>query len=236
MRKMLSALLVLMLSLCLVSAQAESGSEYEFLIGDWKLEGAAPEAQTAFLFDDYDCELTDDSGASEEGAWTFDGETLVLTFHGGKEMTLKWDEEAQQFTGEYKGAALVMSMDVEDEDEDDDTVEAELLHENAPLSGLLTGGWAAAEDWAVTDSVTALVGKAQEQLMGVDYVPAAYLGSQVVAGTNHAVLCRAAVTAPGAQPYWAVLYLYEDLEGNVSVLDIDSLVLGIGSPEPVDGE
>ena len=236
MRKVLSALLVLMMSLCLVSAQAEIGSEFEFLIGDWILEGAAPEAQAVFLFDDYDCELTDDSGVSEEGTWTFDGETLVLTFHGGKEMTLKWNEEADRFIGEYKGAELVMSMAAEDEDEEEEAEEAELLREKEPLSGLLSGGWAAAEDWAVTDSVTALLSKAQEQLLGVVYVPVAYLGSQVVAGTNHAVLCRASVTAPGARPYWAVLYLYEDLEGNVSVLDIESLVLSVGSSEPVEVE
>ena len=43
------------------------------------------------------------------------------------------------------------------------------------------GGWAAAEDWTVSDQVSAAVGKAQEQLMGVDYVPVALLGSQVVA-------------------------------------------------------
>ena len=93
--------------------------------------------------------------------------------------------------------------------------------------GMLTGGWAAAEDPAVTDEITALVAKAQEQLMGVDYVPVAYLGSQVVAGTNHAILCKATTVVPDAQPRWVIMYLYEDLEGNVSVLDIADLTLGI---------
>ena len=62
------------------------------------------------------------------------------------------------------------------------------LAENVP--GTLMGGWAAAEDPAITDEVRALFDKAMEGLVGVNYVPVAYLGSQVVAGTNHAMLVR----------------------------------------------
>ena len=92
--------------------------------------------------------------------------------------------------------------------------------------GGMTGGWAAAADPTVTDDVKALLDKAMEELVGVDYVPVAYLGSQVVAGTNHAILCQATVVVPDAEPYFAIVYLYEDLEGNVSILDIEEFDFG----------
>ena len=62
-----------------------------------------------------------------------------------------------------------------------------------------------------------------EGLLGVDYLPAAYLGSQLVSGVNHAFLCRATTVYPGAQPRWVIVYLYENLEGEVSVTDIVDL-------------
>ena len=59
--------------------------------------------------------------------------------------------------------------------------------------------------------------------MGVDYVPVAYLGSQVVAGTNHCFLCRATVVYPGAQPTLALVYVWEKLDGTAEILSIADL-------------
>ncbi len=87
----------------------------------------------------------------------------------------------------------------------------------------LVGGWSIAEDTAITDEVRAVFEKGVEGLLGVNYVPVAYLGSQLVAGCNHAVLCRATTVYPGAKPHWVIMYLYEDLEGNVSVTEITDL-------------
>ncbi len=90
----------------------------------------------------------------------------------------------------------------------------------------LSGGWAAAADPAVTEERKALFEKGIGSLLGVNYTPVAYLGSQVVAGTNHAFLCQAAAVYPGAQPEFKIVYLYEDLQGNVSVLNIADLDIG----------
>ena len=228
MRRLLPFLLVLALSLCAVSALAEDGADQEFLISDWAFVTGAEEdgrtEKTIFLYDDHDFEILDDeNNAEEEGSWTFDGATLTLSF-GDKKLSLKWDEDAYRFTGEDGGIPVVMVMDIEPEDEEDGPEEEAVF---AP--GTFTGGWAAAEDWTVTDRLAGLIGKAQEQLAGVDYVPVAYLGSQVVAGANHAVLCRASAVVPEAVPYWAILYLYEDPEGNVSVLSVENLVLAPGA-------
>ena len=57
------------------------------------------------------------------------------------------------------------------------------------------------------------------------YEPVAYLGSQVVAGMNHAYLCRATVVYPDAQPAWKLVYVYEPLEGVAEITRIADLDL-----------
>ena len=88
---------------------------------------------------------------------------------------------------------------------------------------IVDGGWGAASDPAITDSVKALFNKGMEGIIGVNYVPVAYLGSQVIAGYNHAILCLATAVYPEAQPHWVIVYLFENLEGGVSVIDIAEL-------------
>ncbi len=88
---------------------------------------------------------------------------------------------------------------------------------------MIAGGWEAASDPAVTDEFRALFDKALNGLLGVNYVPAVYLGKQVVAGTNHAVLCQATTVYPGAAPRWVIVYLFEGLDGSVTITDIKDL-------------
>ncbi len=84
----------------------------------------------------------------------------------------------------------------------------------------IVGGWSRADCPVVTDEIRALLEKAQGNLTGAEYEAAAYLGSQLVSGTNHAVLCRITPVVPDAVARYAVVILYEDLEGNVEILDI----------------
>ncbi len=90
----------------------------------------------------------------------------------------------------------------------------------------LMGGWTVAQDPTITPELKAVFDKGMEGLIGVNYVPVLYLGSQVVAGTNHAFLCQATVVVPDAQPEWMVVYLYQDLQGEISVLDIGGFDVG----------
>ena len=95
-----------------------------------------------------------------------------------------------------------------------------------PAENNLVGGWTPAADPTVTEELQAVLDKALESLMGVHYVPVAYLGSQLVAGTNHAFLCQATVVYPDAQPRWVILYLYQDLQGNVTIMNIADFDFG----------
>lgn len=91
----------------------------------------------------------------------------------------------------------------------------------------IAGGWSPAADPAITDEVKALLNKGMDGLVGVDYTPVAYLGSQVVSGTNHAILCQATGVYPGAMPYFVIVYLYEDLQGNVTLMNIADFDVGM---------
>ena len=90
---------------------------------------------------------------------------------------------------------------------------------------VIDGGWGVASDPAVTDEMKALFDKAMEGLVGVNYVPVAYLGTKVVAGYDHAILCQATPVYPGAAAHWVILYLFEDLDGGVKISDISDLIL-----------
>ena len=99
----------------------------------------------------------------------------------------------------------------------------------APVSAEeIDGGWEipVTEANALTEEAQAAFDKAAEQLMGVNYTPVALLATQVVAGTNYCILCQATAVVPDAKPYWTLLYLYADLEGNVEILNIYDLYIG----------
>ena len=88
---------------------------------------------------------------------------------------------------------------------------------------VLAGGWSIAETTDLTDERSGIFEKAMENLVGVNYVPVAYLGSQLVAGTNHCYLCKATVVYPNATPVYALVYVYQDLEGHATILQIKDI-------------
>ncbi len=98
------------------------------------------------------------------------------------------------------------------------------LQEAKTASDAVVGGWVQPESSALTPEAQAAFDKAMEGLVGVSYKPLELLGTQVVAGTNYRILCEATVVYPGAEPYLAVVTIYQDLDGNASVL-------GISTPE-----
>ena len=98
--------------------------------------------------------------------------------------------------------------------------EAPAAEEAAAGAAPILGGWTKADVVALTVEQQELLEKATEGLLGVKYIPVAFLGSQLVSGTNYALLCRVApVTADPVETY-AIVKLYQDLSGNVSLLDV----------------
>ena len=109
-----------------------------------------------------------------------------------------------------------------------------------PEAGAVAGGWTPAEDFSVTDERKAVFDKGMAALLGVDYEPLAYLGSQVVAGKNHVFLAKGTAITPTLPVSYALVYLYEDLQGGVKLLTVANLPIvpnedGTLSPLPEEG-
>ena len=99
------------------------------------------------------------------------------------------------------------------------------IHEetNETIGGAIAGGWANTENPAMTDELRAIFEKALEGMLGVNYIPVACLGTQVVAGTNYCFLAQATVVYPDAMPKYVQVYVYCDLSGNASVMNVADL-------------
>lgn len=80
------------------------------------------------------------------------------------------------------------------------------------------GAWQEAESPALTQEAQAAFEKATAGFVGVDYVPVALLSTQTVEGTNYRILCEATVVYPGAEMHYAVVDVYESLEGNANII------------------
>ena len=84
------------------------------------------------------------------------------------------------------------------------------------------GGWTKVEDGTITPELQEMFDKAMEGMLGVDYVPVELLETQVVAGMNYKFRCEATVVYPGAEPKEAIVTIYKDTEGNLTVTDIQT--------------
>ena len=102
-----------------------------------------------------------------------------------------------------------------------------LCHAEAPLAG----GWIVLEDDDAHEEIEERAEKALKKalvgLVGATYDEEAVLGYQIVAGTNYCLLCRVTPVAPGAVSHWALVYVYEALDGTCSLLAVQDLPLGI---------
>lgn len=101
---------------------------------------------------------------------------------------------------------------------------AEYTHEDKTLSAeQLAGGWTVNAEVPVKEleeNAQEAFAKATGELMGKTYEAIELLGTQVVAGTNYAVLAK--TTLVTAEPVTAisVVTVYADLEGNASVISV----------------
>ncbi len=107
--------------------------------------------------------------------------------------------------------------------------------------GMLAGGWSVNADetngWA-TDEAKAALEKATKELTGANYELISLLGTQVVSGTNYELLCRETAVVPNAVPSLAIVTVYEDLQGNAEITNVEALDLGAfhDATNPSDGK
>lgn len=218
MRRLVSLGITFLLIFCFgyacVQAEAVEAAD---LSGGWKIEysfGGAQIAEQAVIMNDDNTFEVMDEDESSTGSWAFDGKTLILSSEG-EDIALNWDADTQQMTGEYSGMNVTMSRS------DEETTGSD--------ADMVAGGWTVAEDPEITDEINNKFQLAlddyQTGTITISYTPVAYLGSQVVAGMNYAILCKANEINKGSK--WVIVYFYEDLEDNLSVLDIADVDWGM---------
>lgn len=99
------------------------------------------------------------------------------------------------------------------------------------LAEPLAGGWQVAESAEVTESALEAFSIAAEALDGVAYEPIALLGTQVVAGMNYCILCRAWPAESDVPDGFVLAYVYAALDGSATFTrfaDIDIAALAQG--------
>ena len=82
------------------------------------------------------------------------------------------------------------------------------------------GGWTPVVSPEISAELRALFVLALDDFVGSTVEPVAYLATQVVAGTNHLVLCRTAPVVPDPVETYSVVTLYEALDGTAKIIDV----------------
>ena len=100
------------------------------------------------------------------------------------------------------------------------TTEATEATEDTQNTDVIAGAFTPVDSPIVTDEVKALVEKATAELTGAEYEPVAYVATQIVAGKNHLILCKITPVVPDSIGHYSLVTIYEDLNGNASILEI----------------
>ena len=99
----------------------------------------------------------------------------------------------------------------------------------------MVGGWNIVPHEAeeLPKNAQAAFDKATEDLDGAEYTPVALMATQVVAGMNYCILCQITPVVPDAEPTWALVYIYADLQGNAEIMNVYELYIAQHStPKP----
>ncbi len=108
----------------------------------------------------------------------------------------------------------------------DDSIE---LADDSGYTDFLAGGWevnTGSTAMSKNAAAKAAFKKATAELAGVSYQPIAVLGTQVVAGTKYAILCKATPVTPDATPEIAIMYIYENVDGTVDIDGFQTIISG----------
>ncbi|MBR6488154.1 MAG: hypothetical protein IKT20_04540, partial [Clostridiales bacterium] len=94
---------------------------------------------------------------------------------------------------------------------------------------VVPGGWENAADPSITEEIKKIMSKATETITGEEYEPVAYIASQVVAGKNHAILCKATPSTKGLsnEAKYVILTIYENLDGKCEITKTTDVSIGI---------
>ena len=99
--------------------------------------------------------------------------------------------------------------------------------DSAQTEAMMTGGWKNVPHEAeeLPEGAQEAFDKATENMDGAEYTPVALLSEQLVTGMNYCILCQITPVVPNAEPNWALVYIYADLEGNAEITNVYELYI-----------
>lgn len=130
-----------------------------------------------------------------------------------------------RFTSAAMAALIAMSCATFSAFADDSIV----LADDSGYTEFLAGGWevnTGSTAMSKNAAAKAAFKKATAELLGVSYQPIAVLGTQVVAGTKYAILCKATPVIPDAVPDITIMYIYENVDGTVDIDGFQTVISG----------
>jgi len=98
----------------------------------------------------------------------------------------------------------------------------EVTAESGVTAAPAAGAYEKAESPAVPEDVKAALDDALENFVGADYVPVAYIGSQLVSGTNYKLLCEQTLVTAQTEKNMAIVTVYKPLEGSAKILSVQA--------------
>ena len=130
-----------------------------------------------------------------------------------------------RFTSAAMAALIAMSCATFSAFADDTSVPTD----DSGYTEFLAGGWevnTGSTSISKNAAAKAAFKKATAELLGVSYQPIAVLGTQVVAGTKYAILCKATPVIPDAAPDITIMYIYENVDGTVDIDGFQTVISG----------
>ena len=98
---------------------------------------------------------------------------------------------------------------------------------NGEATNSLTAKWTMPDSIEVTSELNGLFAEGVEGLTKATFEPAAYLGYIEETDLAHAFLCK--TIEDTGKTFWSVVYIKEDSEGKVNLLDVQSIMLSESS-------
>ena len=99
------------------------------------------------------------------------------------------------------------------------------------MSNVKTGGWELAEMQAcgLPEKVASGFSEVTRAMMGAKYTPVLYVGTQVVHGMNHMIICKQTLAVQGATEHLVNMVLNQNVDdgsivGKWSVVSIEPIV------------
>ena len=92
---------------------------------------------------------------------------------------------------------------------------------------MILGGWNLDEvkGTALPQKVQTVFTAVTSELVGAEYEPIAYLGSQQVNGMNYRILALQKLVVPNAEKRIVKMIIHEELDGSVRLVSVSGLAL-----------